>query len=331
MQGRSNWPGEGLGTVSPDLESPARSWRLTERQRRELAYHDRRALKFCGEEIPIFLDVVKSRRRRWWNSYWQLYTLLRSAGVRGRRALVLGCGFGNDAILLDEMGAEVDACDISPETVKLARSRAAGRNIRFAVMPAESLAYRDGIFDLILADDIFHHIEVNESFRELRRVAKPECLLVWREIYVHTLLKRIRRSRFVAHFLYPRMTHWIYGSNEPYITQDERPLSEHDVDCILQELGPSEVDYFNFLVGRLFPDRFSLLSRIDRALLRSSRLGRWLGCRCVGHGAIHGDKERPHPGPEAAHAPGDRPEVQEADGKLFGSRTQVAHRQGGMA
>jgi ubiquinone/menaquinone biosynthesis C-methylase UbiE len=327
MGARIHQPSQAFESVPPAPHAAGRPVRLTERQRRELAYHDRRALEVGSKGVPLSLDVVTSRSRRWWNSYWHLYTLLRSAGMRGRRALVLGCGFGNDAILLHEMGAEVDACDISPETVKLARSRAAGRNIRFAVMPAECLAYRDGIFDLILADDILHHVEVRESMRELERVAKPGCLLVWREVYVHTLLERIRKSRFVERLLYPPMIHWIYGSNEPYITQDERPLSEHDIDCILQNLAPSEVDYFNFLIGRLFPDRFSLLCRMDRAFLRFSRLGRWLGCRCLGHGSIHGDGKRPLPGPEPAFAFGDRDDAQRADKRLFQLRRRAAHRQ----
>jgi ubiquinone/menaquinone biosynthesis C-methylase UbiE len=272
--------------IHPPGEAATVRVHLTERQRRETVYHERRAAEFSANDVPLSLAAAHSACRRWWNSYWHLYTLLRSIGVRGRRTLVLGCGFGNDAILLHEMGAEVDACDISPETVKLARRRAEGRNIRFAVMPAETLAYRDGIFDLILADDILHHVEVRESMRELERVAKPGCLLVWREVYRHTALEKIRRSAFVNRFLYSRMTRWIYATNEPYITRDERPLTEQEIDFILQVLGPSEVDYFNFLIGRLFPDRFSLLCKMDRAFLKFSGLGRWLGCRCVGHGSL---------------------------------------------
>jgi ubiquinone/menaquinone biosynthesis C-methylase UbiE len=285
MGGRIHPPGEAVESAPP-AAGTGRRLHLTERQRREAAYHKRRALEFSAKRVPLSLTVARSARRRWWNSYWHLYTLLRSIGVRGRRTLVLGCGFGNDAILLSEMGAEVDTCDISPETVKLAKRRAEGRNIRFAVMPAETLGYRNGVFDLILADDILHHVEVRDSMREIERVAKPGCVLVWREVYRHTSLDKIRKSAFVDRFLYSRMTRWIYATNEPYITQDERPLTEQDIDFIVQALGHSEVDYFNFLIGRLFPDRFHLLCRMDRSFLKFSRLGRWLGCRCVGHGSL---------------------------------------------
>jgi ubiquinone/menaquinone biosynthesis C-methylase UbiE len=331
MRALDNRLGAGSGAALPDFESPGRSLRLTARQRRELAYHNRRARELREQDIPLFLDVITSRRRRWWNSYWHLYTLLQSIGVRGRRALVLGCGFGNDAILLHEMGAEVDACDISPETVKLAKSRAGDRNIRFAAMPAESLAYGDGIFDLILADDILHHIEVRESMRELERVAKAGCLFVWREVYLHSLLKRIRKSRFVERFLYLRMIHWIYGSNEPYITQDERPLSEHDIDHILQALGPSELDYFNFLIGRLFPDRLDMICKLDRLLLRSSKLGRWLGCRCVGYGAIHGDAAGSHADCERASVFGGREHSQPTGTEGCDGHRRAAYRLREMA
>lgn len=69
-------------------------------------------------------------------------------------------------------------------------------------------------------------------------------------------------------FLYPRMQRFIYGTSKPYITSDERKLTEIDIRRIREVLGVIEMDtYFNFLVNRIVPDRYDMLARIDRLLL----------------------------------------------------------------
>jgi ubiquinone/menaquinone biosynthesis C-methylase UbiE len=50
-------------------------------------------------------------------------------------------------------------------------------------MAAEKLLYEDNSFDLVLAVDIFHHVDIPAAFRELRRVAAPNCTLVCLEVY----------------------------------------------------------------------------------------------------------------------------------------------------
>ena len=54
----------------------------------------------------------------------------------------------------------------------------------------------------------------------------------------------------------------------PYITEDERKLTELDIQAITKSLQTLEFKkYFNFLVTRIVPDRYETLSKIDRALL----------------------------------------------------------------
>ncbi|MDH5465051.1 MAG: class I SAM-dependent methyltransferase, partial [Thiovulaceae bacterium] len=55
-----------------------------------------------------------------------------TVGHRGR-AIVIGCGLGDDAKALEDAGYEVTAFDIAPEAIKLARERFIDTNISFHV------------------------------------------------------------------------------------------------------------------------------------------------------------------------------------------------------
>ena len=50
---------------------------------------------------------------------------------RGRKALVVGCGLGDDAAYLDDLGFEVTAFDISPTAIEWAKQLYAEKNIAF--------------------------------------------------------------------------------------------------------------------------------------------------------------------------------------------------------
>jgi SAM-dependent methyltransferase len=52
----------------------------------------------------------------------------------GERALVVGCGLGDDAAYLDDLGFDVTAFDISPSAIDWAKKLHANRKIKFAVM-----------------------------------------------------------------------------------------------------------------------------------------------------------------------------------------------------
>lgn len=57
---------------------------------------------------------------------------------------------------------------------------------------------------------------------------------------------------------YPHMQRLIYGGVKPYITEDERKLTELDLKEILRPLHSIQSEkHFNFLVTRIFPDRFT--------------------------------------------------------------------------
>jgi ubiquinone/menaquinone biosynthesis C-methylase UbiE len=248
-----------------------RNIELTERHKNEIKYHKDHARE--NAEIikkPFYFGVLDNPSRRWENAYWKMYAYLTSLNLKGKRVLVVGCGFGDDAIRLAKLGANVYAFDISPESLAIAKSIAnrEGLDVSFEEMPAEKLQYESDFFDLIIARDILHHVDIPRAMSEIIRVSKPMALFVVNEIYSHSITNRIRNSILVEKILYPRMQRIIYGVKKPYITQDERKLTEKDIQLIIKPFKKIEFkEYFNFLVTRIVPDRFTIMSKIDRVIL----------------------------------------------------------------
>lgn len=265
---------------------------LTARQQREVEYHRvyaRRKAEKAAE--PVSLEVVEAAGRRWWNAYWHTYGLLKRHDLRGKTVLVPGCGFGEDAVRIASMGAEVRAFDISPEIVEVTRARARRlgcANLRVDLMPCEELAYPDGTFDLVFFLDILHHVDVAAACAEVRRVARPGASVVGNELYTSRFLQRsVRQSYVVDKLLYRRMVRYIYGRNDPYITADERKIDEHDLAHLAALCPGLECSWFNTLVGRVVPDRNDRICRLDRTLTRSlGGLGRLVAGRVVFEGRV---------------------------------------------
>ena len=67
------------------------------------------------------------------NKYFRTWAERTNLKGDGRKALVIGCGLGDDAVYLDDMGFEVTAFDISPTAIEWAKRLHSKRNIQFEV------------------------------------------------------------------------------------------------------------------------------------------------------------------------------------------------------
>lgn len=269
---------------------------LTDRQQRELDYHREHAKQHREIlETPFSWEVLQNPARRWWNAYWEMYAYLSGCKLKGKRVLVVGCGFGDDALRIAKLGANVSAFDLSPPSLAIARALAKreGLNIAFDEMPAERMRYQDSSFDYIVARDILHHVDIPLTMAEIVRVAKPDALFVVNEIYSHSLTDKFRRSALVEKVIYPRMQRLIYGPGKPYITEDERKLSELDLKEITKPLQQIQFEkHFNFMVTRIVPDRFELVNKADRLLLMVFRpFARFLAGRVLFSARINKPRE----------------------------------------
>jgi ubiquinone/menaquinone biosynthesis C-methylase UbiE len=279
--------------METDLDNPSdQSAILDGRQQRERDYHVEFAKTHAHKAAtPVVLDVIEPGPRRPWNAYWTVYDVLMAEKLAGKRVLVPGCGFGEDAIRLAKLGAQVYAFDISPELLEIAVARAKSMgvdNIDFRCLPAEKTNYDDGFFNIVYFNDILHHVDVKRTLKECRRTLGKGGRIVANELYTHSVMQNIRYSWFVSKILYRRMVKFIYGSSKPYITDDERKINERELTEI--ELATENIyfrRYFLFLGGRLFPANWLLVSKLDRFLLAlAGPLGRVMAGRVVIAGTV---------------------------------------------
>ncbi len=265
---------------------------LTARQQREIDYHRDYAASKASEKLkPVNFDVVEDEKRRPHNAFWSTYDLLLAHDLKGGRALVPGCGFGEDAIRLARLGADVEAFDISPDIIDVARRRCAEfgyQNVSLGVMPCEALAFPDNSFDLVYFIDILHHVDIPKTMAEVVRVLKPGGRIIGNELYTHSFMqKRIRESWLVDKALYGAMKKFIYGDDKPYITEDEHKIDENEFAHVENACERFQARWFNAFVGRLAPDRLPLVAEIDRfgmSLLGDN--GRFAAGRVVFEGVV---------------------------------------------
>jgi len=265
---------------------------LTERQQREIAYHREHAkLRADVLEKPFSYEVLYARPRRWWNAYWEMYTFLTNFPLKGKKVLVVGCGFGEDALRIARIVADVHAFDISADSVSMAKQLATreGLVIDIREMAAEQLDYPDDFFDCVVARDILHHVDVPLTMKEIVRVAKEGALFLINEIYSHSITGRVRHAAVVEKYLYPAMQNFIYKGEKPYITEDERKLTEKDIALITRPIEKFYTKkYFNFLVTRIIPDKCDVVNKLDRLLLiLAGPIAPWLSGRVLLAGPIH--------------------------------------------
>ena len=268
--------------------------KLTPRQQSEYEFHrshaeSRRALI----DVPVAEDILQQQPRRPWNAYWSMYDRILAEDPRGKRVLVPGCGFGDDAIRLARLGARVSTFDLSPESVEIAKARAERcgcTGIDFQVMPAESMAgYAPASFDMVVFVDILHHVDIAATLGEIVRVIKPGGVVIGDELYTNTMLQKIRESAVIDRFAYPLLQRWIYNGESPYITPEEHKIDQHELGLVLRALDAPSVDFFGLAEGRLFPSRMTWASKLDRLVMRlSGPAAMCLGSRVVFSGRAKG-------------------------------------------
>jgi ubiquinone/menaquinone biosynthesis C-methylase UbiE len=130
--------------------------------------------------------------------------LLRLGGpIPGGVALEVGCGRGvGMELILDCFGAErVEAFDLDPHMVALARRRLAGRGgaVRVSEGDASVIEAEDARYDAVFDFGILHHVpRWRDALGEIHRVLKPGGRFFAEEVFERALENPVLR-RLLAH------------------------------------------------------------------------------------------------------------------------------------
>lgn len=127
-------------------------------------------------ETALYQRFFEIEEDYWW-SVWmrRMVTDWLPAGPAERRILDMGCGTG---IISQEMGehGHVVSLDYAEEALRFCRLRRLPRLLRG---DGQALPFAAGSFDVVLALDTIEHVPDDaEAVREMRRVLKPDGLLI---------------------------------------------------------------------------------------------------------------------------------------------------------
>jgi len=161
--------------------------------------------------------------------------------LREKTILDVGCGEGEDAMILAKLGATVTGLDVSPGAIALAKERAALNGVsdrtRFVCAALNGGDLPPGSFDVIWIDNVLHHVldDLEGTMGALLRAAKPGALVICIEpVNLNETLRKIR-------FLVPVHTE---------VTPGERPLEKHDL-AVLEKMLPGLRKKHFTMLGRL--------------------------------------------------------------------------------
>ena len=101
-------------------------------------------------------------------------------GEEKQKILDLGTGTGNLAREFSRSGSIVAGIDISEEQILMAKKlmHEQDLNIDFQVSSADSLPFNDDSFDCATANQCFLYFDTNKALAEIKRVLKPNGLLM---------------------------------------------------------------------------------------------------------------------------------------------------------
>jgi SAM-dependent methyltransferase len=168
------------------------------------------------------------------------------SSIRNKVVLEIGCASGYDATAYCKSAKSYLGLDISDVAVKNCKSLLIP-NADFVCVDGHTIPVQNNSFDCVIVNSLLHHLDLEVVFAEIKRVLKPNGLLIFREpLGINPMFQFYR-------LLTPRSR-----------TSDERPFSLSDINLMKK--------YFEFDGREQFFGFFSILS----AFVRNDRLRRIL-------------------------------------------------------
>ena len=251
---------------------PAES--LSEIVKREQTFHNEWAKSIRLEELLV-REAFEAP-----TAVENQYALKALGDLRGKKLLDLGCGAGETSVYFALRGAEVYACDIAEEFLKVTKSLAEKFKVTVQTVPAEAghLPFPAESFDLVFGNGVLHHVELLPATREISRV-----------------LKKGGKAVFIEPLPYNPFINIYRQIAKGVRTEDEKPLGFGQIRSmgpyftslehrefwlfslliffhffLIRHWNPSKVRYWKKVIeeGESYRDMFATLQKVDHAALR---------------------------------------------------------------
>jgi SAM-dependent methyltransferase len=227
----------------------------------ERAFHNERFLHGDNREAQRkYYWAIEAATRRYWALVMQHSV---AADV-----LEYGCANGERSRDLSGNAKTVKGIDISDVAIARATELNGLDNVRFYVMDAMNMTFKDKQFDLVFGSGIIHHLDTERSMKEISRVLRPNGHAIFLEPLGLNPVINVYRS------LTPDAR-----------TRDEHPLRSNDFAVMRKYFGRVETDFYGLTALAAVPFRFTgfgkhmldALTTIDRAafLIPGLRMMAW--------------------------------------------------------
>ena len=167
--------------------------------------------------------------------------------IKGKEVLELGCGAGEASVYLAKKGANVTASDISPEMLNVVRKVAKKHNVTVSTIQstADSIKSEDQVFDIVYASNLLHHVDIEQTLIEVKRVLKTGGIFVSWDPLAHN----------PAINLYRKLSTGVR-------TEDEHPLTMKDIKIFEKYFTKTETYMTWFFTLWIFI-KYYFIDRID--------------------------------------------------------------------
>ena len=228
--------------------------------KKEREFFDRIARRSTPSRMPP--EVFERYASPQWPHLFAKEMMFNLAGnLRGKHVLEVGCGEGISSVQLAYCGAVVDAIDLSPVSIDVARRRAElnGQIVNFMIgnFIKNDLVDSD-TYDVVWCDSILHHLtdSLDAVIDTIHRCLKAGGLFIAKEPIAYARWLKTIRSCVPVHVV---------------ATDDEQPLRQPDFQIIEQRFSNLQKKYYRILAraDRLGVGLFLLrfLARLDNVIL----------------------------------------------------------------
>lgn len=175
------------------------------------------------------------------------YILSKLGNIQNKKILELGCGAGEASVYFAKRGADVTATDISNGMLDVVQKLAKmhGTNLTTKKSLSDKIDFSDETFDIVYAANLLHHVDIEKTLIEAKRVLKQGGTFVCWEPIAHNPLINIYRKMATE-----------------VRTEDEHPLKMSDLKLFRKHF--SQVQYHTTWFFTLFIFiKFYLIDRIN--------------------------------------------------------------------
>lgn len=153
-----------------------------------------------------FEKVFVNRERKADRNIGKVRTRLEQLDVENLHdVLELGCGIGSvSAYLSENYQMNVIGTDFDPLQVQIAkRNHLENERLKYKIEDASHLSFEDGSFDLVLSQNVFHHVHAwNKAVHEVARVLKDGGYFIWLDLVFPKFVVKLFQSVVKNYGLY---------------------------------------------------------------------------------------------------------------------------------